>query len=192
MLRWARYHSLQTLAAAGLVAAAVAAFMTLRETANFDVVAPGVLYRSGQPAGDDWRALSRRGVAAVVNLRPEPEDPADFAQERAACAERGVESISVPVAAPYPDDAAIVRFLSIAGRRRPVLVHCEHGEKRAGLMAAAYRIVIQNWPVWKARAEMARHVYNPSRSITPEVDAALERLSRRRLDYLMAAGSGSR
>jgi protein tyrosine/serine phosphatase len=48
------------------------------------------------------------------------------------------------------------RFLALVARpqRRPVLVHCEQGFHRTGILCAAYRIRACGWPVERALEEM--------------------------------------
>lgn len=38
--------------------------------------------------------------------------------------------------------------------------HCEFGKDRTGMVAAAYRILVQKWPVEKAKQEMMEHGFH--------------------------------
>jgi protein tyrosine/serine phosphatase len=48
-------------------------------------------------------------------------------------------------------DRALAVLLDPA--RRPVLVHCAHGEERTGAVIAAYRVVAEGWDPAAAEAE---------------------------------------
>jgi protein tyrosine/serine phosphatase len=48
---------------------------------------------------------------------------------------------------------------SIEALDKPVLVHCEHGEDRTGLIVAAYRVRVSGWDKSKAMAEALHFGY---------------------------------
>ena len=41
-------------------------------------------------------------------------------------------------------------------RYHPVYLHCRHGRERTGLVVAAYRILVEKWPVQMAYEEMVK------------------------------------
>jgi protein tyrosine/serine phosphatase len=41
--------------------------------------------------------------------------------------------------------------------KRPVLVHCAHGEERTGAVVAAYRVVVEGWEPAAAEKEAIEH-----------------------------------
>ena len=184
--RW-RKHALPLLAVAVVVAAAVAATRWFAPPRRFGVVRAGGLYRSGQPRARDWKLLRRYGVQTVVNLRMGPEDPACLAEERRACAAEGVRLVHIPMHTRVPSDEQLRQFLHAVRSGGPALVHCRHGEKRTGVMAAAYRIIVQDWPIQRVRAEMARYSVSPRDSKHPEFLAWLMRLKRDRQEWLRRA-----
>jgi len=47
-----------------------------------------------------------------------------------------------------------LRFLRIKQAQGPVLLHCQHGADRTGLITALYRIVYQGWSKSRALDEM--------------------------------------
>ncbi|MFP4054083.1 MAG: tyrosine-protein phosphatase [Phycisphaerae bacterium] len=158
MTRFLRYHGLQGLTAAVLVALTVWADQRYVFIDNLGVVEPGQLVRCEQPSGDQWRRLKRFGISRVVNLRTVAEGPADFAGGQDFCSRQSWELQHQPITRKLPDLGQIDDFLFAA--RDPnatVLFHCKHGEDRTGVLAAAYRVVVQNWTVRKAMAEMRRY-----------------------------------
>lgn len=131
---------------------------------HFAVVEPGVLMRCGQPRVVDLRQIKQQhGLGAVVCARGGTRHPLRgrwFRQERAWCRGAGVELIHLPFsdAAPPPPDV-FERFLDVFEQpeRRPVLVHCEQGFHRTGILCAAFRIRFSNWSLERAEQELAAH-----------------------------------
>ena len=54
---------------------------------------------------------------------------------------------------------------------QPVLIHCEHGRSRTGVIIAAYRILAQGWTYEQALGEAARFITMCSR-VTPLTSSA--------------------
>jgi protein tyrosine/serine phosphatase len=108
-----------------------------------------MLYRSGQPTAAGMKRLEQLGIKTVVNLRSFHSDKDKL---------RGTKLVgeAIPMKAWHADDAEAVRFLRIAENpaRAPILVHCEHGADRTGMMIAIYRIVVQGWTKDAAIREM--------------------------------------
>ncbi len=128
---------------------------------HFGVVAEGVLYRCGQPKPAELAELiDRLGLRTVVSLRGQRErdDPDAWeAAERAVCAARAVELITIPCNHKNPPTPAQARhFLDLcaAGARRPVLVHCRLGQQRTLLFCALYRVHVDRLAPPAAEQEM--------------------------------------
>lgn len=106
------------------------------------------LYRSAQPEAEGFAELERMGVRTVLSLRGFHDDalPADGALR--------YERISFKTW--HPEEEDVVRFLRLVRDPacRPVLVHCQHGADRTGMMCAVYRIVEQGWSKDEALREM--------------------------------------
>lgn len=134
---------------------------------HFAVVEPGVLLRCGQPRLVDLEEIrDRHGLRSVVCARGGTRHPLRgrwFRKERNWCQRAGVELIYLPFsdAAPPPPDV-FEQFLAVVGQaeRCPVLVHCEQGFHRTGILCAAYRLRVNHWPIEKALAEMAAHGFD--------------------------------
>ena len=161
-------------ALAGLCAGAAALWRTRYRPGRFVTVADGVLYRSRQPCGTQWRVLKRRGIRTVVNLRSPLSDPEAFRLEQEACRRAGARFVSIPVGL-VPSSKQVRRFLRTVRAGPPVLVHCEHGRSRAGQMSGAYRIIEQGWSAEEAFAEWERlggsrdQRYEPTRELFRKV-----------------------
>jgi len=107
------------------------------------------LFRSGQPSPEGLKALAALGIKTIINLRS--MHPA--AEETASA---GLNYVEIPSRATSVKKADVLRFLAAVTESSggPYLVHCHHGADRAGLMVAAYRVVVQNWTKEEAIREM--------------------------------------
>jgi protein tyrosine phosphatase (PTP) superfamily phosphohydrolase (DUF442 family) len=124
---------------------------------NFGVVAPGCVYRSGQPTEAGFQWLKEQGFRSIVCLRKEHDDGA----ERMAAFGFHYLYLSIPDNhAPTKEQAE--QFLSFARNPQnwPLLLHCGAGMGRAGCMAALVRHSFDGWDMGLALQE-ARH-YRPA------------------------------
>ena len=128
---------------------------------HFAVVEPGVLLRCGQPRTRDLDEIrAAHGLQTVVCARGGTRHPLRgrwFRKERAWCAQHGVTLVHMPFSdAATPPARVIEDFLQIVAdaNRRPVLVHCEQGFHRTGILCAAYRVRCCQWTFEQAVEEM--------------------------------------
>ena len=155
---------------------------------HFAVVKPGLLLRCGQPHVRDLDQIRREhGLKAIVCARGGTRHPLRgrwFRLEKAWCERHGVRLEHMPFSdAATPPADVIDRFLAIVREpaNRPVLVHCEQGFHRTGILAAAYRISAEGWPLERAIAEMERMGFQMDRAKRmPLVEALREWEARRR------------
>ncbi|MHB8091514.1 MAG: protein tyrosine phosphatase family protein [Syntrophales bacterium] len=129
---------------------------------NFCVVTPNVLWRGARPDKDDASWLIQQGVRTIVNLELILDDKRAFGQ--AAIAEMKNCEVGyfrihdwepLPLLAPALEDDNVAHFLAIVSRQpKPVYVHCRSGMNRAGVMIAAYRVLVEGVSVEAAIEEM--------------------------------------
>ncbi len=117
---------------------------------NFHEVS-AVLFRGAQPPSQGFRALQRRGIKTVINLRESHTDDDEIG-------DLPLNAVHIPVSTWELNEAQVVAFLRAATRpeNQPVFVHCRHGSDRTGTMCAMYRIVVQGWDREEAIREMMR------------------------------------
>ena len=111
------------------------------------------LYRSAQPTRDNLAALHALGIKTVISLRSYNSD------ERVFQGHPGIELQRVRIDTWSINDDEVLRALiaiRAAERHGPVLVHCWHGADRTGVVAAVYRMALQDWSRDAARHEMFR------------------------------------
>jgi tyrosine-protein phosphatase SIW14 len=114
---------------------------------NLYLVDAGV-YRSEQPTRKGFEEIRAKGIKTVINLR-------DNHSDAALIGGLGFELVAVPMKAWHFSEDDIVKALkAIQAAPKPVLVHCQWGADRAGVVMAMYRIVFQGWTKDEALAEM--------------------------------------
>jgi protein tyrosine/serine phosphatase len=105
---------------------------------HFLTVEPGVLYRSGRLRTHNLeKVLDEYGIRTVVNLR----DP--LYEQRRVCQDRGVRVVDLPMRPETPpSEEQLEQWLALLDdpESRPILVHCEHGVVRTGMMVAIFEM----------------------------------------------------
>jgi protein tyrosine/serine phosphatase len=87
-----------------------------------------------------------------------------FGKEKAWCKRRNVEFIHMPFSdSQAPPLDCYRRFAEIARDRatHPILVHCEQGIHRSGILSAVYRLEMMNWPLERALRELGQRGFDP-------------------------------
>jgi protein tyrosine/serine phosphatase len=139
------------------------------------LVAPGVLYRSGQmtAAGLD-EAIQRHQIRTVVNLQNEEPDPilTEGPAESLFCQQRGVKFVYIAPdlidrrRVPKERPEAIAAFLAVMDdpANYPVLIHCQAGLHRTGVLAAVYRMEYDGWTARQALDELKANGFGDSKA----------------------------
>ena len=108
-------------------------------------------YRSAQPLKAGFPGLEKEiGIKTVVSLRA-------FHSDKTLAAGTGIKLISIPINTWAIDRRDLVRALAeieIARKQGPVLLHCQHGADRTGLVSALYRMLYEGWTREAALDEM--------------------------------------
>jgi protein tyrosine phosphatase (PTP) superfamily phosphohydrolase (DUF442 family) len=133
------------------------------------VVEERVLYRSGQLTqaglGD---AITRFGIRTVVNLKEESPDPLlnGGLTESEYCKLLNVRyqflhvdllNESEAVEGKRPSAIEAFRQIMSDPKNHPVLLHCQAGLHRTGVLVARYRIDFQDWSYHHALGELRRN-----------------------------------
>ncbi|MBO0662726.1 tyrosine-protein phosphatase [Jiella sp. MQZ9-1] len=111
---------------------------------NIHTVEAGRLYRSGTLSPDSLQTLIReKGIRTIVNLRGD-EGQEWWNRERDVAAKNGVDFLSFHLSA--KDIPTMRRMNEIAFVLRnapePILVHCNSGADRSGLVSALFEYVV--------------------------------------------------
>jgi hypothetical protein len=129
---------------------------------NFCVVAPQVLWRGERPTPADAKWLLEQNVGAVISLQLD-DRMAFEAVKPPAGYEHAVSYFQVPgfnpfqILQPVRLDEHLALFIAIVkASPKPVYLHCRAGVDRTGVLAAAYRVLIDGVTPEEAIAEMGR------------------------------------
>ena len=127
---------------------------------HWDVVKPGILYRSGQLTGDQLSAAVRDfGIKTIVNFQLPGKE---MERERTLARALGVSFVNLPMPGDgFGEEAQFRKVLELVDdpERRPVLVHCARGTCRTGSAVALYRFERDGWTIQDVAAEMRRQTY---------------------------------
>jgi len=113
------------------------------------------LFRSSQPIEENLSMLQELGIKTVLSLRA-------FHSNHALLKNSGIKLIQVKIYTWNIKDKQVVaalRALKAAESNGPVLLHCQHGADRTGLISAMYRILYQNWSREQALEELRKGGY---------------------------------
>ena len=127
---------------------------------HWDVVKPGILYRSGQlTEGQLTEAVRLKGIRTVVSFQlPGKEMNA----ERQLARRLGIGFVNLPMPGDgFGEEAQFRKVLELVDdpERRPVLVHCARGTCRTGSAVALYRFERDGWTIQDVAAELRRQSY---------------------------------
>lgn len=132
---------------------------------NFHEVVPGRIYRSATPSPENLEKWYRKfGVRTWLDLRLakdlEGDRARNFAAQMAICKRLGIERVWVPISDRNPtSDLDVQRCLDVLTdlSRSAVLVACQGGRHRTGLVCALYRVRVQGWKSKDAFKEAEKH-----------------------------------
>jgi len=108
-------------------------------------------FRSAQPSAAGFRNLAAaQGVRTVVSLRAFNADESLARGLDLRLARFPIHTWDIRRARVV----AALRAVRAASREAPVLLHCQHGADRTGLVTALYRVLYQSWNKEDALDEM--------------------------------------
>lgn len=135
-------------------------------TGNRGVVVPGRVYRSSQlsgPALGEW--IRRDGIRTVVNLRGPNDEFAWYRDEKSATLAAGATLIDLPLASDHWLSRAQAKTLieTLDGVEYPILIHCQWGAERTGMVASLIQLLEDgNGPEAAAREFSLYYLYVPT------------------------------
>ena len=111
---------------------------------NFRTVEAGAFYGSRQMGGAALeKAVQKRGIRTVINLRGENPGSDWYDEEAAACARAGVTLVILGWSqGSLPEPASLARFIEVVeSGQGPFLAHCAGGTHRTGVASAVYLLL---------------------------------------------------
>ncbi len=125
---------------------------------NFHPITPGEAYRSGQP---DEHMLAqyqeRYNIKSVLNLRGSHPGEGWYEEEIAASAKLNLVHYDVTLSSSQElTDAAVRQLMDIFRTApRPILIHCQAGADRSGLVAAMWKVAVNKMSKTEAKKELS-------------------------------------
>ena len=110
------------------------------------------LYRSAQISASDLPQLRALGIRKIISFR-------SFHADEPGLAESGIVLERIPINTWNIRDEDMITALKAlrdVNRDGPILIHCQHGADRTGLVSALYRIVYQGWTKQQAEEELLK------------------------------------
>ena len=135
---------------------------------RFDVVQPGVLYRSGTlTPGATRRVVTRHEIRTIIDLgaAASPSRADRLAQRTAE--NLGVTRYRLELSGDgtgNPNCYLYALRLAMDEKNQPVLIHCGAGTERTGVAVALYRMLIEGWTREEAMAEAVEAGHDPDRN----------------------------
>lgn len=129
-----------------------------RGAGNFGVVESGRVYRSAQLDAHALADLIReRGIKTVLNLRGPNPDRAWYQSEVRATLDSGATQVDVPLASDQwlARDQAKALLDVIDRSEYPILIHCEFGAERTGLVASIMSLLREGSTLADARRQFS-------------------------------------
>jgi protein tyrosine phosphatase (PTP) superfamily phosphohydrolase (DUF442 family) len=118
-----------------------------------EFVSPGI-WRGRRPDLATLKQLKTMGVQTILDLE---DTTSVINSERASAKSLGMTFISEPMSGFWtPNDAEVNQIEAIMAdtSRRPIFVHCQHGEDRTGLIVGLHRVFHEGWTPAAAYKEM--------------------------------------
>ncbi len=142
-------------------------------------IAPGV-FRMNQPYPARIRALKKRGINNILNLRG-PDTFAHYLYEKKVTEEEGITLWDRKLyarKAPKPERVAAV-FEAFDEIPRPFALHCKSGADRAGFASALFLIDQENVPVAEAKKQLSLRFVHQRYTKTGILDHILDTYEKR-------------
>lgn len=108
----------------------------------------GDFYRSEQPQCSSFDLLCSLGLRSILNLRSRDNN-------KAVLADLPLNNFHVSMLPDkFGDPEILMALRHLLAAPKPILVHCQHGSDRTGVVFALYRIIFENWSKQDAIKEM--------------------------------------
>ena len=133
-------------------------FLYMEEQGNFHPITDGEAYRSAQLDRDKFEYyIKKYGIKSILNLRGRHLDEPWYQEEKRVSAELNIAHYDLPLSATHkPSEEDVRKLLEIFEYApRPVLIHCQAGADRSGLVAAMWKVVVDKEPKLEAKKQLS-------------------------------------
>jgi undecaprenyl-diphosphatase len=130
----------------------------MEEQGNFHPITEGEAYRSAQMDRDELEYyIEKHNIRSILNLRGKNPDAQWYIEEMQVSAECNVMhyDISLSVSREISNEN-VQRLIEIFKHApRPILIHCQAGADRSGLVAAMWKVVVDKEPKSEAVKQLS-------------------------------------
>ncbi len=138
------------------------------------------LYRSEQPDKKAFKELQSMGITQVLNLRKHHTD-------RDEGRNTAIKLYHLRMSARKLTESQVFDALKVIKESQgPILIHCWHGSDRTGVVAAAYRMVFQNWTAAQAIDEFKNGGFGYHEWAFPNLEELLNQLNVKKIQTALA------
>ena len=127
-------------------------------TGNFHAITPGEAYRSAQLDGKKLEHyISEYNIRSILNLRGKNDGKQWYKDEVNVSATHSVAHYDIALSSSKEPKAEDVRRLIeiFKSAPRPILIHCQFGADRSGLVAAMWKVIIDKEPRAEAKKQLS-------------------------------------
>jgi protein tyrosine phosphatase (PTP) superfamily phosphohydrolase (DUF442 family) len=124
---------------------------------NRHTIIPGIAYRSAQLSPDELDAeIRRHGIRTVVNLRGTCPDTGWYDGEARVTHQHNISQEDLCLSAKrLPAPSEVRRMIEVLDRtERPMLIHCQRGADRTGLVSTSVMLLFTNATLDEARRQL--------------------------------------
>jgi protein tyrosine/serine phosphatase len=136
----------------------VSYFAYMEEQGNFHPITPGEAYRSAQMDRDELEYyIKKYNIRSILNLRGENTDKSWYKEEMEVTKEQNVKHYDIALSASSePGREDIQKLIEIfKSAPRPVLIHCQSGADRSGLVAAMWKVIVDREPKSESEKQLS-------------------------------------
>jgi protein tyrosine/serine phosphatase len=151
-----RQHILAVLAV--IVSLLIGYILFVKMQGNFHTITPSEAYRSGQLDNDKLAEYVKQyKIRSVLNLRGKHAGESWYDDEVAMSAKLDVTHYDVSLSSDHELTESEVRQLIdiFHAAPRPILIHCQAGADRSGLVAAMWKVVVDKEPKDRAAKQLS-------------------------------------
>ena len=154
----------------------------LQVSGNFHEVAKGELYRSAQPTVNEINTYARNyGIRTIINLRGKNVKAPWYKAEISTASELGIRHVDFKMSAArqLSEDETSRLIAILRDAPKPILIHCQAGADRSGLVAAIYLHAVKGIDVEVAERQISiryGHISIPYLSSAFAMDENWEKL----------------
>jgi len=127
-------------------------------TGNFHAITSGEAYRTAQLSGGKLsQYIEEYHIKSVMNLRGQNPGKEWYENEIRTCTKYGIEHYDLALSSTHePNTKDMKEMIEIFRTApRPILIHCQYGADRSGLVSAMWKVIVDNEPKAEAKKQLS-------------------------------------